>query len=716
MNTERILKVLALAMEANPDLPIPLTLDNIELDDIVSTPSAERNTAATMYAKDTGEVVRYVGNSGVVYDRIDIARYWPQRPVIEDPTAVTLGDLVTVLKSRYGLDVYTTEIKQADTVLPDSGEITLSIDDTVSPLYIGSTVVGFSKDVGLDYQDGLHYEMTVESSNLSPIVGYLDRTATIEISVDGSAWSNTQVTLNRTTGMWEITPTNPLVAGTRNIRVRGDRIQLIDVDGNYVPITRLVQYKSLTEATGFCAGIITLRTIDSQAFSLRRDLTHADYMFDGCTGLTSIPDGLFSPCGELVSLKGCFRNTLITQLPDTLLNACSRLQDASSLFEQCTSLTNLPARLFETNVALVTVARCFNGCTSIVGDIPSTLLQNQVNLQDVSYLFSGCDWVEFIPEQLFTACIQLTTLVGTFRGCGAITAIPSGLLLDLPNINRTDRMFERCIGLTSIPGNFLYGMLKLEYTQYMFASSGLLTIPQALFDSCRRVVDMDYMFANCTSVQYIPQNLLKPLLRLTSANGVFMGCTTVTAIPDGLLTANVNLVSANWLFAKTTITTVPGDVFLKNINLVSLVGTFAYTLITEMTTSLLLSTVPKLRDVTQLFYKCKQLSAVYDGLFSQTPLITSLRGTFAYTALGSNVGAIFTYWPNPSELKDVSGIYQGCVGMQGSFAENFVAVLSTTAVDFNNPETTQGCVAGCTLLSDYATIGSIYRTAVPALV
>ena len=716
MHTTRILKVLALAMEANPDLPLPLTIDNIDLDDIVSTPQAERNTAATMYARDTGEIVKYIGNSGVVYDRIDIAKYWRPEEIVEDRNAVTVGDLATILKGQYGLDVLSSEIKNSSALLPDSGTVHIEIDDAVSPLYIGEVDIVFAKDAGLANRDGLEYVLGSYTANSKPIVGWTDNDKdSVQVSVNKGAWQTVkQVKIEP--GLFSITSPVALTGTTANIRIRGTKPMLIDFDGNYVKLKELVRYKSFTEATGFFAGITTLTTVDADAFKDRPDLTSADYLFDGCTGLTSIPTHLFSYCPNLLTARATFRKTSITSIPESLLESCSRLEDISMMFEQCTKLKVIPAKLLLTNTGLKVTSRCFLGTSAVSDEIPDGFLSTLVNLEDASFMFAACPWVTTLPDHLLTACVNLKDLSGFFSTCVNLMVIPSDLLFGLTKLNRVDRMFENCSKIAAIPPGLFQYNANLEYMQYTFASTGILTTPAVMFTYVRRLLSIDYAFSNCVRLTSIPDTLLQPLLRLQSLNGVWMNCIGITVIPTPLLTQNKNILSADWLFAGSGITAIPAPVFTTCTKITSLEGTFAGTRVTGIVRAIF-TTLVNLTNVNKLFYKCAVLVSIPGDLFLSNTKLQSMVATFAYCiASGSNIGTVFMSMSvaQKANITDILGLYQGSLNLQGSFSTNLKSNLPS--VDWTDASVTQGCVAGLTKLSDYATTGTIYKTPVPSLV
>lgn len=711
MNTERINKVLALAMAANPDLPLPLSTENIDLDDITTTPAAKRNTRATMYARDTGDIVRYVGNSDVVYDRIDIARYWQQSVLIESREATTVKDLVTIMRTDYGLDVLDTEVLNANSVLPDSGHVAIVIDDTQSPLYVGTASVAFTKDAGLSMQDGVAYDMNAVA-NTSPIVAYTDRLVNLQGSVNQGVWQTLTASRNASTKQYEHRFPTTFDQTSVSVRIRGAQVALMDNNGTYVPITRLTTYRGPVDATGYCAGIRTLSSIAGDVFRYRLDLKRADYLFDGCSGLTAIPEHLFSPCLQLVSAISVFRKTAITAIPVSVFESCGQLTNLASAFEQCLKLTAVPTGLFRTNTAVVNLSNCFLGCRGIQTNfLTAELLAPLVNLTDISYAFADCPAVTTLPVGLFKNQTKLLNAEGTFNRCSGITSIPGDLFATTTNLRDVSHLFNGCTGITGIPPGIFQYVPNLEYAEYTFANTGILTTPEVMFTFVRRLLSIDFIFSGCKELSTIPQTLLVPLLRLQSVNGVWMSCGRITTIPQTLLNNNPNILSAEWLFAFSGVQGIPVGVFAAMSKLTTVKGAFAGTPV--LTVGPLFDTNPKLTNADQLFWKCTQLTTVHGYLLAANPLPVSIRGMLAEcVAYKANVLNLFPASSLQNALvKDVAGLYQNS-GVIGTFT-SLKGLL--TGVDWSDGNAVQGVVAGCTTLADYATIGVIYKTPVPSL-
>ena len=73
--------------------------------------------------------------------------------------------------------------------------------------------------------------------------------------------------------------------------------------------------------------------------------------FDNCTGLTSVPEGLFDYCREVTSF--------------------------SSLFRECENLTSVPADIFDNNRRVLNFQYTFYKCVRLAGESPYTLIDGK---------------------------------------------------------------------------------------------------------------------------------------------------------------------------------------------------------------------------------------------------------------------------------------------------------------------------------------------------
>ena len=124
-------------------------------------------------------------------------------------------------------------------------------------------------------------------------------------------------------------------------------------------------------------------------------------MFDGCTGLTTLPSGLL-PATTLASscyqymFNGC---TGLTTLPSGLLPATTLASSCYQyMFNGCTGLTTLPSGLLPaTTLASSCYQYMFNGCTGLVETPGGWILKAQTTATYSCYaMFYGCSKLQKI--------------------------------------------------------------------------------------------------------------------------------------------------------------------------------------------------------------------------------------------------------------------------------------------------------------------------------
>ena len=140
-----------------------------------------------------------------------------------------------------------------------------------------------------------------------------------------------------------------------------------------------------------------------------KDVIATDYMFHGCSKLTSVP--LFDT-SNVVSMYYMFCNcTKLTSVP---LFDTSNVVNMYSMFSNCPALTSVP--LFDTS--------------------------NVVNMQ---YMFGSCNKLTSVP--LFDTS-NVVNMQSMFSNCYALTTIPQ---LNVQNVTNVYYMFNACSSLTEIP-------------------------------------------------------------------------------------------------------------------------------------------------------------------------------------------------------------------------------------------------------------------------
>jgi hypothetical protein len=230
--------------------------------------------------------------------------------------------------------------------------------------------------------------------------------------------------------------------------------------------------------------------------------------FSGCTGLTSIPSGLFSgingaPVGRMFysTFSGC--TGLTGAIPAGLfgtLNGAPAQYMFYSTFYGCTGLTGtIPAGLFGTlngAPAANMFDRTFARCSSLTGAIPAGLFSgiSGAPAQQMFYqTFYGCTGLTgIIPAGLFgtlNGAPAQYMFYSTFYGCTGLTGIADGIwnISGVTNADATSvfgNMFMDCNKITSASPNIAPGSSVRLYTKFT-----AITSPGAPFSGCTSMSD-----------------------------------------------------------------------------------------------------------------------------------------------------------------------------------------------------------------------------------
>ena len=246
-----------------------------------------------------------------------------------------------------------------------------------------------------------------------------------------------------------------------------------------------------------------------------RDLTAGDYKilnfhpgplvfvgkqrFDGCTALTSIPEGTVFK--EDVNFSKC---TSLTSIPTgTVFNG-------HVYFSGCTALTSIKGIVFRKGVD-------FSNCTSLTSILEGTVFKIHVN-------FSGCTSLKSIDYG------RVFNVRANFRGCTALTSIPKGTVFNL------DADFEGCTALKLIDGLvFKQKAIFRGCTAIKSIPKGTVFHEDADFEGCTSLQSIDdgkvfkkkAIFRGCTALKSIPKGTV------FDGQVIFSGCTALTSIPKG---------------------------------------------------------------------------------------------------------------------------------------------------------------------------------------
>ena len=477
-----------------------------------------------------------------------------------------------------------------------------------------------------------------------------------------------------------------------------------------------------TNYEGVCYACTNLKSIPADLMKKATSALNIKYMFAGCISLTEIPAAMFENCTEVTNLEALFyMSSGIKSVKKDTFKGLSKVKTIGSVFQGCTSLTDVEEGVFDGLTSAKSFPYCFADCTSLrtipagllrglttayefesmfqntaIDSVPEGLFNDvrDYDLADYAYIFSECvnlktvpaklfdhvtelasdgmecifykSGVETIPAGLFATCTEAdsTSFEAVFMGCPELHTIEGSIFPEVTTITSMKQMFYGCPKLVNIPADLFkpFGTAKLKFTNTFTGCTSLKTLPEGLFSTCVKATHFTGAFTDCTALESLPANLLSACGEVKYVERMFLGCTALKSIPEGLFAGCPKIERFEETFAEcSALETIPEKLF-------SAIGT--------TTTSIVF---------TACFAACTSLKSIPAGLFDTVRRIsfidlcfaecTSLTGESPYTMIG----------------EDKIHLYERVQG------EDFPRVPSNKTAHI-------GCFAGCTGLTDYATM------------
>ena len=274
-----------------------------------------------------------------------------------------------------------------------------------------------------------------------------------------------------------------------------------------------------TSTTSWFEGMENLQSIVGMEYLYTSEVKYMDFMFAGCTSLTSLDishfntdkvtrmDGMFYGCEKFTSLDVSHFNT-------------SNVTDMSWMFTDCESLTSLDLSHFNTG-KVTKMSYMFRGNALTSLDLSNFNTANVTTMED---MFSDCSALTSLDLSNFNT-ENVTNMHAMFWGCGALTTLDLSSFntanvtdmsmmfascralknLNLSNFNtanvtKMNRMFESCLGLTRLDLSSFNTANVTDMTWMFFYCRNLKTVYVGDGWSTTAVTDSDLMFSYCTSL------------------------------------------------------------------------------------------------------------------------------------------------------------------------------------------------------------------------
>ncbi len=234
----------------------------------------------------------------------------------------------------------------------------------------------------------------------------------------------------------------------------------------------------------------------------------------------------------------------------------SNVMFMNSMFDGCSSLTNLNLGDKFVTSSVTTMLYMFSGCSSLISLDLSNL--DTSNVTNMMHMFYGCASLTNLDlsnldtknvinmDSMFWGCSNLisvnlgkkfntssvTDMYMMFCGCRSLISLDFSNL-DLSKVKNMRHMFQQCNKLKSINYSNKFNISAIENMDLMFnGCSSLTSLDLSSFDTSN-VISMHHMFNSCSSLTSLNLGEKFDTSSVTDMNNMFNGCSNLTSLNLG---------------------------------------------------------------------------------------------------------------------------------------------------------------------------------------
>lgn len=296
----------------------------------------------------------------------------------------------------------------------------------------------------------------------------------------------------------------------------------------------------------------------------------------------------------------------------------------------------------------------------------------------ITNLFFGCTLLREIGNISTWNLDAVTGAANACRNCGRLYySSIKGLLDRLPNVKNLNRFLGAAKPTAEdilensaeyprvIPKDLFSNNTKITDLTYFFVDTDFEAIEPGLFDNLSELTTLTCTFAYMKNLVYVPKNLLLNCSKLNTLYGTFQGDTNLgKSDAVGAYSTRFNL---------PCIMTDTCEVLPSNNNITRLRYTFFDCKNLEIANDLhkFFEALPELVEARGVFYNCKKLYYIPNGIFKENKKLENLDAAFAQSALTMLPDTLFASsvednaYKTHTRLVTAMGLFANCVDMEG---------------------------------------------------
>ena len=269
----------------------------------------------------------------------------------------------------------------------------------------------------------------------------------------------------------------------------------------------------------FFAGFNNLININYNNNFNTSNVTDMSSMFDGCSSLTNLDLNNFNT-SKVTNMRYMFNKcSSLTSLDLSAFNT-SKVTNMQSMFSGCSSLTSLNLDNFNTS-SIMNIKQMFYHCESLITLNLSSF--KTLNVTNMYGIFESCKSLTSLDLSSFNTS-KVTTMEMMFFGCSSLVS------LDLSSFNTSNvtnmwNMFMSCSSLTSLDLSS-FNTSKVTSMINMFSGCSSLTSLNLDNFNTSNVTDMSSMFDGCSSLTSLDLSSFNTS-KVTSMINMFYNCSKI---------------------------------------------------------------------------------------------------------------------------------------------------------------------------------------------
>ena len=231
------------------------------------------------------------------------------------------------------------------------------------------------------------------------------------------------------------------------------------------------------------------------------------------------------------------------------------IKDLSYMFSGCEYLSSISDISNWRTENIIAMKWMFFGCKSLES-IPDISKWDISNVRDIQFMFSGCTKLTTFPDISKWNTKNISNMSGLFSECSSLKSLPDLSKWDMLNVININNIFSFCRLFQSLPDISKWDTKNIKNMSYIFHEClSLLSLPDISKWDTSSSTNMSYMFSKCISLSLLPDISKWKINNVIDISFMFSQCLSLSSIPDISNWDTSNVLDMNSLFSNCSLLT-----------------------------------------------------------------------------------------------------------------------------------------------------------------